>query len=397
MKKRFLSLLIASAAVLAAIPAFSGCSSETCVKYTLYDAEGNSVVTYKLPEDPSTEETSQAVEAEDGSYFVVTGYSGKITDLVIPAEYSGVPVTEIAAQAFEGVNNLKTVEIEDGVTTIGTMAFAYCSRLTQVTLPETLTTVPRSAFAYCSLLTSITIPDSVTAIGVYAFFNCSSLEQVVLSSNLTIISSYAFYYCESLKSVTFPEGLQTIGAGAFFYCTSIESVSLPDSVTFVGYASFQSCTSLASVTLGSGVTTIESFAFCNCPLIQTVTIPSDITFIGANAFYYCTALTDIYMDNEFSDGTQKACWLYTVNLSDTEDTDGVAEGTYTAGSDAAKTYLYTDYNYYDDDTAGLYGGYIPSGTFEDSAYMLQLLTEDLVGMEDVDGTDVYVYWYFVSV
>lgn len=171
----------------------------------------------------------------------ITKYTGSATEVVIPDQIEGYPVT-----------------------TIGECAFHKCISLTSITIPDSVTTIGNSAFSSCRSLTRITIPDSVTAIGDYAFDDCTGLTGITLGSNIT-----------------------TIWGSAFSGCRSLISINIPDSVTTIGSGAFQECTSLTSVTFGSGLTTIESHAFSRCTNLQTVTIGDSITNVGINAFFLC--------------------------------------------------------------------------------------------------------------
>ncbi|MCD7728498.1 MAG: leucine-rich repeat domain-containing protein [Clostridia bacterium] len=389
MKNRIIALIVCAAAVCFALPAVSACSSEAYVTYTLYDSDGNTAGTYKLAEDPSEGEM-QEVEAGDGYYFEVTGCSGNPVNVVIPSEYGGVPVTGIGAQAFENARHLSSVTMADSVTSIGVAAFLYCVRLTDVQLSASLTEIPQSAFAYCTLLKEIVIPEGVTSIGYWAFYTCEALQSVTLPDSLVSIANYAFNECYVLEDIVMPSNLQTIGDSAFLNCYKIASLTMPDTLESIGYAAFQNCTSLAEVNLGSGLKYIEKYAFCYCLLLEEVTIPADVEYIGENAFCACTSLANVYMSDYFSDGSLKACYLYETDLSSL---DTPLEPNTSEASD----YLYTDYNYYENDTAGQYAGYIPSGSFSDSEKMADLLVNVLAGNTNLEySSDVSVYWYFVK-
>lgn len=65
----------------------------------------------------------------------------------------------------------KTV-IPKSVTVIGTSAFEGCNNLTSVEIPVSVATIESAAFKNCSGLTSVTIGNSVTSIGTKAFSGC---------------------------------------------------------------------------------------------------------------------------------------------------------------------------------------------------------------------------------
>ena len=86
--------------------------------------------------------------------------------------YIANSVTSIAANAFKGCTDLKTISYQSG---------------------STLESIEDHAF-HSTGLTTITIPASVTSIGNYAFYSCSSLTSVSFESGsqLTSIGSSAF-------------------------------------------------------------------------------------------------------------------------------------------------------------------------------------------------------------
>lgn len=116
------------------------------------------------------------VLAEDGKGYTVAGagsFSG--ANLFIPEKFDDgvngeLPVTAIAANAFERNIHINAVRLPDTVTQIGENAFFYCSNLAIVTLPEGLKEVGDGAFYGCSALKEIVIPASVSYIGAQAFY-----------------------------------------------------------------------------------------------------------------------------------------------------------------------------------------------------------------------------------
>ena len=84
----------------------------------------------------------------NNEYATVVGYEGYESDVVIPLQYQGIPVTKIAEYAFYG-QYLNSVSIPNSVTTIGQYAFDQCH------------------------IENLYIGTGVTIIEYYAFWNAS--------------------------------------------------------------------------------------------------------------------------------------------------------------------------------------------------------------------------------
>ena len=262
--------------------------------YARWD-DGDPVFDYQLNSDM----VSYSVKID--SFFDDT-----ITNIVIPYEYNGLPITEIGS-------------------------FKNCKTITSVTIPNGILKIHISAFSGCANLASITIPDSITTIGSEAFYSTAYYNasenwdngilyinnhlieaEDSLSGTYTVktgtktIASRAFINCPSLISITIPDSVTNIGSEAFFRCTNLESVTIPNSVTNIGSYAFYGCANLTSITIPDGVTNIGNYTFCGCKSLTAITIPNSVTRIGSCAFYGCTNLTSISIPNSVTSIEDKA-------------------------------------------------------------------------------------------
>ena len=117
-----------------------------------------------------------------------------------------------------------------GVKYIGNYAFDGCNDLKSIQIPDRLTSIGDYAFRG-SGLTSITIPNKVTSIGYQAFIRCKDLEFIIiLPDSVTSIGESAFSDCEELKSIQIPDtGTKPIGKKAFSGCDKLEKVIITTS------------------------------------------------------------------------------------------------------------------------------------------------------------------------
>ena len=165
-----------------------------------------------------------------------------LTNITIPDSVTSIH------DAFEGTawyNNHP-----DGFVYAGKVIYKYKGTLpknTPIILREGTKGIAAYAFDGCKNLKSVTIPDSVTNIGHSAFFGCKSLKSVTIPDSVTSIGSLAFYGCKSLKSITIPNSVTSVGNDAFEDCTGLTSVTIPDSMTDIVDWAFSGCTNLTNI------------------------------------------------------------------------------------------------------------------------------------------------------
>lgn len=95
----------------------------------------------------------------DGSNAVITGFSGALNDLVIPAMLDNLIVTKLGDWAFYWNTVLTRVALPETMSTIGHYAFAGCSELIEVVIPESVVDIANDAFQDCRSDLVIAAPE----------------------------------------------------------------------------------------------------------------------------------------------------------------------------------------------------------------------------------------------
>lgn len=183
-------------------------------------------------------------EAGDG-YTVID--AGEETQIVIPPEYNGLPVTAIQGQNGTGAfarSAVTAAYIPDSVQTIGQNTFNNCSDLTEVTISagSNLTAVGNNAFSGCSSLRTFYLPAGVESIGDGAFNNCGALERFSVAEGNSAYRSENGHLIERATGTLIrgghdsavPDGTAAIAQAAFRRANGITALYIPLSVTQIG-------------------------------------------------------------------------------------------------------------------------------------------------------------------
>lgn len=209
-----------------------------------------------VSEEEQPEETCELIYAlnETSDGYIVTGYNGTPTDLMIPSTYETLPVTGIDMYAFENCNSLTTVQIPNGVISVGGYAFHNCANLAQIKIGAGVTTIERYAIYECASLTNIVVDENNTAY--------QSIDGNLYTKEGTTLVQYAIGKTDT--SFTLPDSVTTIGDDAFAYCTNLTEVHLHNNVKTIGYWVFTFCSGLTKIVIPSSVQTMRDYAFYRC-------------------------------------------------------------------------------------------------------------------------------------
>ena len=249
----------------------------------------------------TTEGLSYVYEASTNSY-ALSGYPGTETEIYLPSEFDGKPVTAIRPFAFRGLASLTSVVVPDSVTTIGAGAFSGCASLESVTLPfiggrEDADAASESTlFGYIFGAESYEGGDATVqyygAASFATYYIPASLRTVKIAAGNVFYG--AFYGCSKLTSVTLPATATSIGDDAFYGCSELTSLAIPSAVTTIGEEAFMKCASLRSVSFsGSALRVIGRQAFAECAALTSMMIPSGVTSLGESVFSKCASLREM--------------------------------------------------------------------------------------------------------
>lgn len=244
---------------------------------------------------------------DNGSEVMIRGYNGTATELVIPSEINGMPVTKIGNHAFYENKTLKSVVIPDSVIDIGEWAFASCEALTTVSLPNGITELKDRAFSWCNKLTTINL-DNITTFGDGAMNRTAIKGTITLKGEHIVLDSECFRYCsftgirlicksaevgmyaltenKALKSIYISDGAEVEwNYKACTYCGELEVAVFPMITTFSGSGAenlFNNCTKLTIYTPeGSGMHTKAKELFIKCNTADYAAMSAQMSGIDA--------------------------------------------------------------------------------------------------------------------
>ena len=96
---------------------------------------------------------------------------------------------------------IRAVDISDGITSISMYAFYWLTQVESITIPDSVTEVGIQSFVHCAKLQSLTFGDGLETIKERALKDCTALKEVYFSDKLTSVEESAFTGCEMLTDV----------------------------------------------------------------------------------------------------------------------------------------------------------------------------------------------------
>ena len=266
------------------------------------------------------------------------------TDVVIPSEVNGLPVTTIANKAFYDNTEITSLIIPDTITEIGEYAFHYCISLTDIKIGDGMEKIGAYAFYFCTALKNVDLGQGVKEINEFAFYNCINVNKLTIPNSVTTIKDCAFKYCDNLIQIVLGSGVTEIADSAFMYCYKVietynlssfekapiinindngnqysrfmyHSLEEQSVLTWTEdkyvFASFNNkhylVTQIGNETelvlpesFNGNPYIIFQFAFHNRTKLESVTFSEGVTAIGYGAFNFCGSLTSIELPNSLT-------------------------------------------------------------------------------------------------
>ena len=246
---------------------------------------------------------------EDG--IVLTAYTGNETDVIVPSNFSGIPVVGIRGYAFFKCDRIKTITIPNSISSIEPSAFFGFprrssieairvldgNRMYQSNSEGCLLSIDGKKYLYhapraVASRTICVVPDFVTTIGSYAFADSMDLKRVLLHDNLKLIDKFAFAY-SGINRIRIPDSVDIIGDNAFSFCSDLREIQLPKHLVQINDGVFAECDSLEKIVIPDGLVAIGTEAFWHCEKLAVIVVPDSVKEIGGKAFdrnatVYCT-------------------------------------------------------------------------------------------------------------
>lgn len=298
---------------------------------------------WKGPQDEQG--LSYRLSDDETHYIVYCNGDCEHTEIVVPATFEGLPVSEIReesafwcenltslifaedspieelgtvsfdadsipAGSFLTSNNsgLEKVVLPSGLKKLGDGAFAGCTQLTTIELPEGLEMIGKGAFNRCANLISITIPSSVQRIGGRCFEYSDKLLEVYNLSNVelreyteesmdrhSLTTDAIIHASKDEPSVLSREnGFVFCNVEDVRYLISYEGNSpapvLPNGDYQLFKYAFAHQKELTSIVIPDFVVCIPDYAFLGCNKLTSITIPEGVAEISSNAFQACSSV-----------------------------------------------------------------------------------------------------------
>ena len=250
---------------------------------------------------------------DNGTKIQITSYVGTETDIGIPSNIYGTPVTKVNLIGILHYESLRSVSIPDTVTEIVTGSLSNCPNLIAVNF---LGNAPRitGGSTIINGVSSTCFANNASGFKIYylpgktGFTNpwCGQTTEVASApltdnayywapgsllykirpdnSAMIMGSSYYEHDAENLVIPAMVDGhpVRKIAPGAFKNQYHIKKVTLPDGLTSIGAYAFKFC-SVEDITLPNSLTRIEEGAFYHSAL-DRVSIPRQVNYIGNDAF-----------------------------------------------------------------------------------------------------------------
>ncbi len=277
-----------------------------------------SLIAHWTPDTSSIDEdyfenTFEFEKLIDGTYAITRVKDARAALVYVPAEYKGLPVTRIEANAAKDNSSVTTLDLTaaSNLTYIGANAFGGCVSLSDIKSdPETSKLSRIEAGAFDGINYDLRTNGHLIVGNVLVLAKTNDGWADLSGEQFKYIAGGAFSDT-NLTKLTLPDGLKGIADGAFAaanptgeiaivaHTTSMEylgsdiglesfSDGSEDNMLAIGNALYRYTGAAESVTLvndGQPITVIAGGAFADSPSVTELKTTADIVYIGEDAFH----------------------------------------------------------------------------------------------------------------
>ena len=127
----------------------------------------------------------------DEEFVRILSCASVLERVAVPDRIAGLPVREVGAEAFSGLDAVEEIVCADGIELIGPYAFRGCERLSRLVLPDQATEVLSSWTAGCECLEELWLPGAYEVVRAEALSN-PAVRVLVIGSRTRFVDPAAF-------------------------------------------------------------------------------------------------------------------------------------------------------------------------------------------------------------
>ena len=232
-----------------------------------------------VPEDVYVDFTGDSIvfvkvfdtQHEELDEYKLYAWSKASGDIVIPATFRDLPVTQIYFDVFAFNENVTSIEIPEGIEVIQAEAFKNCTNLKSVKIPESLWGIGENVFDGCDSLETVYYPSSYNwnhnAVTIY------SGNEILENVEFEFATDWGYKYISGYFCLIGKENItEELIIPATINGHTVDMIYAADREPV-----FKDCTQIKTVLIGNGIKALQADAFNGCTGIEEMIIPESLT------------------------------------------------------------------------------------------------------------------------